>query len=183
MRAAGSEFSDPTTRRAPTDDNARGGYGACIRVHREWEMAYSGRCYGMAASWRRWLARAALGAACWSAAAGAGADPLFKCVQADGVPSFQSAPCGDTKQQVWVREVVAEPAPPSPPASRAARRAPAASRWTVRSQPAYASNRNATACASAREAAADERERRWREITIDDLRRLDAQVERACRRR
>lgn len=143
----------------------------------------SGRTWTPPTRWRRWAGGGLVVAMSWSVVGGVHADPLFKCVQADGVPSFQSAPCGDTKQHVWVRDVVAEPAPASRPASRAAGRARTGSRVTVRSAPALASNRNAAACASAREAAADERERRWREITIDDLRRLDAQVERACRRR
>jgi len=125
---------------------------------------------------RKWLVAVAL----LCVAASADAARLFKCVQSDGVPSFQSAPCVTAGRQVWVREVIAEPLPP--PAVPATARSRPPPRRAVRSVSAQTPHAAAT-CAAAREAAADERDRRWREISIDDLRRLDAQLERACRRR
>lgn len=141
-----------------------------------------GRWIGWAVSgrWRRWMGGGLAGAACWVVVATVHAEPLFKCVQHDGVPSFQSAPCDPASHEVWVREVSAEPV--SPPQAHTGTGSRGATRRSVASRPS-SGVRGVSACVAARDAAADERERRWREITMDDLRRLDAQVERACRRR
>src|SRR3546814_10240413 len=40
---------------------------------------------------------------------------LFKCRGADGVPSYQSAPCAEPAQQLWQREVTPEPEPRATP--------------------------------------------------------------------
>lgn len=109
------------------------------------------------------------------------AGELFKCMQADGVPSFQSSPCTGPERQVWVREVQPEPARVQPESLLPRPSSRTTIRYVGTSGPAR--HRVDSACASAREVAADERERRWNKLNMDDLRRLDAQVERACRRR
>lgn len=106
---------------------------------------------------------------------------LFKCRGADGVPSYQSAPCAEPAQQLWQREVTPEPEPRATP-QRSQSQQPARVRTrVVRLRTTRAAAPRIDACARARAAADDERDRRWYTITFDRLRQLDAMVARACK--
>lgn len=110
------------------------------------------------------------------------AEALFKCQGADGVASYQSAPCAEPAQQVWQREVTPDATPRAAPQRKPAQRpAPSRSR-VVRLRSANANAPRANACARARAAADDERDRRWYTITFDRLRQLDEMVARACKK-
>lgn len=115
-------------------------------------------------------------------AASAHAETLFKCQGGDGVASYQSAPCTEPAQQVWQREVTPEPEPVAP-RNRASSPARTVNRTrAVRVRSARAAAPRANACARARAAADDERDRRWYTITFDRLRELDEHVARACKK-
>ncbi|MDP1696826.1 MAG: hypothetical protein Q8L45_03425 [Xanthomonadaceae bacterium] len=110
------------------------------------------------------------------------AESLYKCHGMDDVVSYQSAPCAQSAQQIWQREVTPEPQPRvAAQRTPAQRPAPARSR-AVRVRAANAAAPRANACARARAAADDERDRDWYTITFDRLRQLDAMVARACKK-
>ncbi|PKM06378.1 MAG: hypothetical protein CVV14_12955 [Gammaproteobacteria bacterium HGW-Gammaproteobacteria-4] len=130
----------------------------------------------------RWLLPFCLGMGLLPVATGAQGETLFKCQGADGVASYQSAPCAEAAQQVWQREVTPEPEPAAP-RNRAPSPAHTVNRTrAVRVRSARAAAPHANACARARAAADDERDRRWYTITFDRLRELDEQVARACKK-
>lgn len=106
---------------------------------------------------------------------------LFKCRGADGVPSYQSAPCAEPAQQLWQREVTPEPEPRAAPQRTQTRRPARVRTRAVRLRTTRAAAPRIDACARARAAADDERDRRWYTITFDRLRQLDAMVARACK--
>lgn len=125
--------------------------------------------------------RLAMGMMLLLAVASARGETLFKCRAADGVTSYQSAPCAPTHQQVWRREVTPEPVPRVATQHPQTQRSAIARSKVVRTRAASASVTRANACARARAAADEERDRRWYTITFDRLRELDDLVARACK--
>lgn len=115
------------------------------------------------------------------AVASAQGETLFKCRGAGAVTIYQSAPCAPTQQQVWQREVTPEPLPRVTTQRPQTQRPAIARSKAVRVRAASAGVVRATACARARAAAEDERDRHWYTITFDRLRQLDDMVARACK--
>lgn len=115
---------------------------------------------------------------------------LYKCVGADGVPSYQSQPCGPEARREWVREATPEPAPT--PAQLAAwqRRTPspgrtggASARGATGDGASVSSSRHAgkrAACEAARAADAAYRRQPLKYVTHDGLRRHGDAVREAC---
>jgi len=106
---------------------------------------------------------------------------LFKCQAADAVTSYQSAPCAANAQQVWQRDVTAEPVPRVAASRPQTLRRAAPRSKTVRVRTAATGTAHVNACARARAAAEEERDRHWYTITFDRLRQLDDTVARACK--
>lgn len=115
------------------------------------------------------------------AVASAHGETLFKCRGTGAVSSYQSAPCAPTQQQAWRREVTPEPVPRVATQRPQTQRSAIARSKVVRTRAASASATRANACARARTAADEERDRRWYSITFDRLRELDDLVARACK--
>lgn len=114
----------------------------------------------------------------------AAAGAVHKCLGEDGVPSYQSQPCGPAQRTAWTRAATpgaAAPvrvvtAPPPPPPVRAA---PAAARKVAvrRTQDPVARR-----CAAARRAADLTRDRLWNRLSFRQRSELDQKVAYACRR-
>lgn len=138
-------------------------------------------------------------------AAAADKAELFKCVDAAGVTSIQSAPCAKGSTQVWRREAAPEPPPtPEQAAQAEARRErdqrtvrelsaeverklkPAPPRDEPKSEPAPAPDQDAAPpdapdrCAQAQEFAAQLREKQWLGLSDDQVRRLYGWVATQC---
>ncbi|MFN3841954.1 MAG: hypothetical protein ACK4RW_01670 [Rehaibacterium terrae] len=110
---------------------------------------------------------------------------LYKCeAKADGQVSIQSEPCPPDSREHWRRAV--QPEPPAPRTSQAPPPLPTntAPVWIRESGPTRA-QRQAQArrarCEQAKAHARRERDLRWRELKIEDLRRLDRHVAEHCR--
>jgi len=124
------------------------------------------------------------------AAAAAGLASVVKCLSADGRAIYQATPCGAGMTQAWSREIPSREPPPSAPgvvADRRRRVAESASdAATVRGRPradaAPPQDPKVRACETAKLRRADRRDRHWRTIRFDELRALDDEVARACRR-
>jgi hypothetical protein len=137
-------------------------------------------------------------------AAAADKSELFKCVDAAGVTSIQSAPCAKGSTQVWRRDAAPE-APPTPeqaaqaqarrerdertvrelsqeverklkPTPPVEERAPEAAAAKAGDAPADAPDR----CAQAQEFAAQVREKEWLSLSEDQVRRLYGWVATQC---
>lgn len=110
-------------------------------------------------------------------------DTIYKCVSADGSPIYQSNPCAEPASQAWARPI-AEYAPTTATGKAAAPRArkPASARPHAPRNGGRAAGRSAhsSRCAAEKHKVAAERDERWMHISIDDLRRMDARVARAC---
>lgn len=114
----------------------------------------------------------------------AAAGAVHKCLGEDGVPSYQSQPCGPAQRTAWTRaaapgdsapaRVVA--AAPAPPPVRAAP-APARKVAVRRTQDPVARR-----CAAARRAADLTRDRLWNRLSFRQRSELDQKVAYACRR-
>ena len=142
----------------------------------------------------------------WSLpAAAAGKAELFKCVDGAGVTSIQSAPCAKGSTQVWRRDATPEPAPtPEQAAQAQARRerdqravrelseeverklkppAPE-SQATEREETAEAAAPAEAApdrCQQAQEFSAQVNDKRWLDLSDDQVRRLYAWVANECK--
>lgn len=116
------------------------------------------------------------------------AAPLYKCIGADGVPSFQSLPCEPGQRTAWTRASPAPASAPSPSAPAARTGAPGRAAREVRpATPRQAIVRRpadpvATRCAAARRAADLTRDRLWNRLTFRQRSELDDKVARACAR-
>ena len=116
------------------------------------------------------------------AATPAGAAVLHKCVDAQGVASYQSLPCGPGQAQAWSRPVPPEPARPAPaPPPTPARPMRVVGAGGSRVLPPTRRDAGQAACRSAREADARYRQRPLSEIRFAELRRLGDAIHRACR--
>ena len=129
---------------------------------------------------------------------------LFKCVDAAGVTSIQSAPCAKGSTQVWRRDAAAE-APPTPEQAAQAQARRERDERTVRelsqeverklkpappaepraAEPATPKPDAAPAdapdrCAQAQEFAAQLREKQWLALSDDQVRRLYGWVATQC---
>lgn len=108
---------------------------------------------------------------------------IYKCVGTDGTPAYQSEPCIASMTQAWVRPS-ADYASSSPAAAEA--RPPPAHRPTDTRAPArrgsdrIVRSERRMRCAAEKRKVAAERAERWMHIGIDDLRRMDARIARAC---
>lgn len=121
----------------------------------------------------------------------AGAQPLFKCIDAKGAVSFQSDPCSTGARQVWVRDVT--PEPPLSPQQRAAQEAKrrqdhadarelshdAGTDQLARPQRSY--SKSELGCAAMREQEKVYRQARGLRITHDELRQWGDRVYEACK--
>ena len=116
------------------------------------------------------------------AASPAGSAVLHKCVDARGVASYQSQPCGPGQSQAWSRPVPPEPLRPVPsPSATPTRRVRVVGAGGSRVLPPARRDPGQAACRAAREADARYRQRPLSEIRFDDLRRLGDAIHRACR--
>ncbi len=124
------------------------------------------------------------------AAGATGVASVVKCLAADGRVVYQATPCGAGMTQAWSREMRFKQAPATAPGEvpdrpgRVAKPAPdtTAIRGRSRADAAPAQDPKARACESAKVRRADRRDRHWRTIRFDELRALDDEVARACRR-
>lgn len=132
------------------------------------------------------------------AATSANAAALYKCTgpQKDAI-SIQSAPCPAGSKQIWVRDGTPDASPTEQQVAaknakhqQDAEAARILSRMAGTTQSndgvAYRNNTNVDyqkqRCDSAKRQALQIRERDWRTLTIDALRRLDAWVESECKK-
>lgn len=124
------------------------------------------------------------------ASAPAASGLLYKCVGADGVPSYQSQPCGPEARSEWVREATPEPSPTPAQLAARQRQAPspgridgASSGWAtgggVSVSPSHQTGKRA-ACEAARAADAAYRRQPLKYVTHDGLRRHGDAVREAC---
>ena len=132
------------------------------------------------------------------AATSANTAALYKCTgpQKDAI-SIQSAPCPAGSKQIWVRDGTPDASPTEQQVAaknakhqQDAEAARILSRMAGKTQSndgvAYRNNTNVDyqkqRCDSAKRQALQIRERDWRTLTIDALRRLDAWVESECKK-
>lgn len=108
---------------------------------------------------------------------------LHKCVDAEGVPSYQSQACPPGARTLWVRDALPEPEPARPAARVAADAAPSPPpRKATTRVPRSAHDPAAGRCAAARRAADRKRDREWNRLDFRQRSELDASVTQACRR-
>lgn len=111
---------------------------------------------------------------------------LHKCVGSDGVPSYQSAPCGPDQTSQWSRQVVPDSTKPVAPPARSARATSSPATWSARhvapQRVPTARDRQQQRCNNAKTRRDATLDRIGLRRTYELLQRLDAAVRVACKR-
>ena len=112
---------------------------------------------------------------------------IYKCIAANGHPSYQSQPCPPGSERAWVRDATPDPPPSRAELERQARARRAEQQqaqqnngtvyWTAPSESGSAKTR---ACKAARAADAEYRRQPLSQITHDGLRWHGDQIQEAC---